>query len=115
MRYNVSCHCGNIAYSVEGDLEQAIECNCTHCSRKGYLLWFVPRSQVTFRTAEADMSEYQFNKHAIHHRFCAQCGCAPLATGKDAKGNDTVSVNVRCIEGIDLAAVKRVPFDGLHR
>ena len=114
-RYNVSCHCGTIAYEVEGDLKQAIECNCTHCSRKGYLLWFVPRSQVTFRTDEDDMSEYQFNKHVIHHNFCPECGCAPLATGKDAKGKDTVSVNVRCIEGIDLAAVKRVPYDGLHK
>lgn len=115
MKYSVSCHCGNIAYEVEGDLQQAIECNCTHCSRKGYLLWFVPRSQATFRTGEGGMSEYQFNKHVIRHKFCPECGCAPLALGKDAQGNDTVAVNVRCIEGLDLAGVKRIPFDGLHR
>ncbi len=115
MRYRVSCHCGNIAYDVEGELDKAIECNCTHCSRKGYLLWFVPRSQVTMHSSEEDMGEYMFNKHHIHHKFCRECGCAPLALGKDAKGNDTVSVNVRCIEGIDLTKVIRVPFDGLHR
>jgi hypothetical protein len=115
MRYNVSCHCGEVAYSVEGELEQAIECNCTHCSRKGYLLWFVPSSQVTFKTPEDAPPDYQFNRRAIHHRFCPTCGCAPFANGKDAKGNDTVAVNVRCIEGIDLATVKRVPFDGLHK
>ena len=31
-----SCHCGRIAFAVEGAPEQVIECNCTHCSRKGY-------------------------------------------------------------------------------
>jgi hypothetical protein len=43
MNYKGSCHCGQISFEVEGTLEQAIECNCSHCSRKGYLLWFVPR------------------------------------------------------------------------
>jgi len=115
MRYEASCHCGHIAYSVEGELAKAIECNCTHCSRKGYLLWFVPRSQVDLRTPESEMSEYLFNKHVIRHKFCAKCGCAPLALGKDAKGNDTVAVNVRCLAGIDLAKVERMPYDGLSK
>lgn len=44
MTYTGSCHCGQVAFTVEGELAQAIECNCSHCSRKGYLLWFVPRA-----------------------------------------------------------------------
>ncbi|HET6587333.1 MAG TPA: GFA family protein, partial [Oleiagrimonas sp.] len=43
MSHQGSCHCGRVAFEVEGDPEQLIECNCSHCSRKGYLLWFVPR------------------------------------------------------------------------
>jgi len=39
-----SCHCGGIAFEVEGEPEQVVACNCSHCSRKGYLLWFVPRT-----------------------------------------------------------------------
>ena len=39
MNYKGSCHCGQIAFEVEGTLEQAMECNCSHCIRKGYLLW----------------------------------------------------------------------------
>jgi hypothetical protein len=28
-----SCHCGKVAYEVETDLEQVIECNCSICRR----------------------------------------------------------------------------------
>lgn len=44
MGYKGSCHCGSVRFEVEGELEQVVECNCSHCSRKGYLLWFVPRA-----------------------------------------------------------------------
>lgn len=112
MNYRGSCHCGQIAFEVEGSLEQALECNCSHCSRKGYLLWFVPRQQFTLHTPEAGMATYTFNKHAIQHHFCTRCGCAPFASGKDRKGEPTAAVNVRCLEGVDLAALKRVAVDG---
>ena len=42
--YSGSCHCGRIAFEVEGEFADVKECNCSHCSRKGYLLWFVPRA-----------------------------------------------------------------------
>jgi hypothetical protein len=58
-----SCHCGRIAFEVEGDLTQAMECNCSHCSRKGYLLWFVPRESLRLSTPESALATYMFNKH----------------------------------------------------
>ena len=39
-----SCHCGAVAYEVEVGLEGLIECNCSHCYRKGFVLAFTPRS-----------------------------------------------------------------------
>lgn len=112
MAYQGSCHCGRIAFEVEGEVAQAIECNCSHCSRKGYLLWFVPRAQLKLSTPESELSTYTFNKHVIQHHFCASCGCAPFGSGTDPKGNATAAVNVRCLEGVDLAALERMPFDG---
>ncbi|RAO78017.1 aldehyde-activating protein [Dyella jiangningensis] len=110
-----SCHCGRITFEVEGEPTQAIECNCTHCSRKGFLLWFVPRARFHLHAAEDALSSYQFNRHMIDHRFCPHCGCQPFAYGKDPKsGDDMVAVNVRCLEGIELASVERRSFDGLH-
>ena len=48
--YSGSCHCGRIAFEVEGEVSEVKECICSHCSRKGYLLWFVPRTQLRLKT-----------------------------------------------------------------
>ena len=111
MSYTGSCHCGQIKFSVEGTLESAVECNCSHCSRKGYLLWFVPRTQFTLQTPAAELATYTFNKHVINHHFCPTCGCAPFGFGA-ANGMEMAAVNVRCLEGIELADVKRTLVDG---
>lgn len=81
-----SCHCGCVAFEVEGDPQQLMECNCSHCSRKGCLLWFVPRAQLHFLSTEDELGSYTFNKHVIRHHFCTTCGCAPFGFGKDASG-----------------------------
>ena len=115
MIYTGSCHCGRIRYQVEGDLGQVIECNCSHCSRKGYLLWFVPREKLSLSTPEKDMATYTFNRHVIQHHFCPACGCAPFGFGTSPDGAPTAAINARCLEGVDLGALKRVPFDGRSR
>jgi len=112
VKYQGSCHCGKIAFDVEGELAQAVECNCSHCSRKGFLLWFVPREQMTLSTPAAQLSTYTFNKHLLKHHFCAQCGCAPFSFGTSPDGVATAAINIRCLNEIDLAAIKRVPVDG---
>ena len=111
MSYKGSCHCGQIKFEVQGSFDSVLECNCSHCSRKGYLLWFVPRSQFTLLTPEAPLSTYTFNKHAIKHHFCPNCGCAPFGFGTN-KGAEMAALNVRCLEGVDLASVKRKLVDG---
>jgi hypothetical protein len=112
VKHQGNCHCGAIAFEVEGDIQQVIDCNCSHCSRKGYLLWFAPRSALKLKTPERDMATYKFNKHVISHQFCPKCGCAPFGFGKDPKGNDTVAVNVRCLPELDRSKLKVVPYDG---
>ncbi|TWG90655.1 hypothetical protein L598_006700000120 [Mesorhizobium sp. J18] len=107
-----SCHCGQIKFEVEGTFEEVNECNCSHCSRKGYLLWFVPRGRLSLKTPESAMSTYRFNKHVIDHHFCPNCGCAPFGFGKAPDGAEMAAVNIRCIEGIELSGVKRIPVDG---
>jgi hypothetical protein len=113
MVYRGSCHCGKIAYEVEGEIGPVIECNCSICSRKGSLLWFVPRASLRLLTPEGNASEYLFNKHLIHHRFCPTCGIHPYAVGKEPKeGREMAAINVRCLEGLDLSKLQVKPFDG---
>lgn len=107
-----SCHCGAVRFTVDGEIDQAIECNCSHCSRKGFLLWFVPRPALTIIEGEDRLTTYTFNKHVIEHRFCEVCGCQPFGLGKMPDGTEMAAINVRCLEDAELDEVKRVPVNG---
>lgn len=110
--YHGSCHCGAIAFDVEGTLEGVMSCNCSICQRKGALMWFVPRDKLTLLTPESNASTYLFNKHVIRHRFCPTCGIHPFGEGTDRQGNRMAAVNVRCLDGVDLAALPVTHIDG---
>lgn len=112
MKLNGSCHCGRIAFEVEGALESAMACNCSICQRKGALMWFVPRDKLNLLTPEADADTYLFNKHLIKHRFCAVCGIHPYGEGTDPNGNRTAAINIRCLEGVVLEQIPIKHFDG---
>jgi hypothetical protein len=112
MTYHGSCHCGRIAFDVDGDIKGATACNCSICSRKGVLMWFVPRDQLRLLTPAADMATYTFNKHVIQHHFCPVCGMHPFGEGADPKGNKMAAVNIRCLEGVDVEAVPVNQYDG---
>ena len=107
-----SCHCGAVTFTVQGEIDTALECNCSHCSRKGYLLWFVPAQALDLRSGEQELATYTFNRHVIQHRFCRICGSAPFGLGTGPDGQATAAINIRCVDDIDLAAIERVPFNG---
>jgi hypothetical protein len=107
--HEASCHCGAIAFTVEGDFKEAIDCNCSMCRRKGALLAAVPRAAITLKTPDAELGTYQFNTHAIYHHFCRNCGTAPFSEAVDGK---MAMVNLRCVPDVDLKALKIVEFDG---
>ena len=115
MKYQGSCHCGRVAFEVEGTIESALACNCSICERKGSLLWFVPRDKLRLETPESALRTYTFNKHVIKHRFCANCGIHPFGEGVDSQGNATAAVNIRCLEGVDLESIPVDHFDGRSR
>lgn len=112
MMYKGSCHCGQIAFEAEGDLEKVVECNCSICSKRGALHWFIPRERFRLLTSEHNMGTYTFNKHLIQHRYCLNCGSAPYSEGKAPSGNDMVAINARCLDGVDLAPIEIGHFDG---
>ncbi len=112
MKYNGSCHCGKVAYEVEGQIDKAVACNCSMCQRKGSLLWFVPRDKMHLLTPDENAGSYTFNKHAIQHRFCRTCGMHPYAEGTDPKGNRMAAINIRCLENIELKSIPVSEYDG---
>ncbi len=111
-KYEGSCHCGRIAFEVEGEISEVIDCNCSLCRRRGALLAAFPRSALTLRTPESDLGTYRFNRKAIDHRFCPDCGVSPFSEGKGQDGTAMTMVNVRCLPAVDLSALKVTAFDG---
>ena len=59
------------------------------------------------------MREYLFNKHAIRHQLCIDCGVDVFARGKKPDGSDVIALNVSCIDGIELC--KRLRSDARTR
>ena len=112
MKHKGSCHCGRIRFEVEGEIKDALSCNCSMCQRKGSLLWFVPREAMKLLTPEDAASTYTFNKHVIRHRFCPVCGMHPYGEGKGPDGKATAAINIRCLEDIDLDSVPVHKYDG---
>ena len=112
MKHKGSCHCGRVAFEVEGEVDSGLSCNCSICARRASLLWFVPRDKLTLLTPEDAAGTYTFNKHAIRHRFCPVCGIHAYGEGVDPKGNRVAAINLRCLEGLDLSTIPVREFDG---
>lgn len=112
MQYKGSCHCGNVAFEVEGTLDGVMSCNCSICRRKGALMWFVPRDALKLLTPDSNAATYAFNRHVIRHRFCPTCGIHPYGEGTDPKGNAVAAINVRCLDDVDLGSLRVTEFDG---
>ncbi len=105
----MSCHCGAVRLEVDAELGEVLECNCSTCRRAGYLSWYVPGKAVRLLTEKRRLSTYvwRFAHEGLH--FCPTCGSAVLRTGW---ADGTVSVNARCIEGVDVFTLNVKRYDG---
>jgi|SRR5919106_360121 hypothetical protein len=112
MNYRGSCHCGQIAFEVEGEIGEVMSCNCSICQRKGTLMWFVPMQAMKLLTPPENMSTYTFNKHVIQHRFCPKCGIHPFGEAVGPDGQAMAAINARCLEGIELESLRVKHFNG---
>ncbi len=107
--YQGGCHCGAVVYEVETDLEKVISCNCSHCHKKGLLLNFVDKEKFKLLKGADNLAEYNFNKKAIRHLFCKTCGVQSFAEGVTFP---KASINVRCLEGVEVEKLTITPYNG---
>lgn len=113
MNYQGGFHCGRVAFEVEGELNSVVACNCPICQRKGSLLWFVPREQLVLKTDPNVLFAYVFDKQVIQHRLCAYCDIHPFGEGAAPnRAAAMAAVDVRCLEGVDLASIAVQEFYG---
>src|SRR5581483_6476897 len=106
------CHCGRVRFKVTADLTRVTYCNCSVCSKKGFLHLIVPPEQFELLSGKDNLATYTFNTGVAKHTFCKTCGIHAFYVPRSDP--DKIDVNVRCIDGIDLAALSVKTFDGQH-
>jgi len=111
MLHTGSCHCGAVAIEVEApENMEAYECNCSMCTRTGYLHLIVPVTEFKLIRGKDHLSLYTFNTGIAQHYFCKHCGCRPFYIPRS--NPDGVSVNVRCLDPATIKSLAVSPFDG---
>lgn len=80
------------------------------CSKSGFLHLIVPRSRFRLIQGAEELTTYTFNTGIAKHLFCRVCGIKAFYIPRS--NPDGYSVNVRCLDGGTIAALKVVPFDG---
>lgn len=111
MKHLANCHCGKIQIEVDAPADLEIQdCNCSMCTRTGFLHLIVPASQFRLLQGQDDLTCYTFNTGVAKHYFCKHCGCKPFYVPRS--NPDGFSVNLRCIDRSTVASVQITPFDG---
>jgi hypothetical protein len=104
------CHCGAVRFRVTAELDRVTECNCSMCTKKGFLHLIVPPEQFDLVSGRDDLTTYTFNTGAAQHTFCKHCGIHPFYVPRSDP--DKIDVNVRCLDDVDLTAIAIKHFDG---
>ncbi|WP_337267607.1 GFA family protein [Oryzifoliimicrobium ureilyticus] len=110
--YKGGCQCGAVTFEADVDLDKTVACNCSRCRRLGSVLAFAPESDFHLISGEENLSEYLFNKKAIHHLFCKTCGIESFARAERPDGVRMIAVNANCLDGVDARALSPKHYDG---
>lgn len=105
------CHCGRVRFEVTAPARLDVsDCNCSICSKFGYLHLIVPAERFVLLTSLADLSTYTFNTNVAKHYFCSHCGVKSFYVPRSHP--DGISVNVRCIDSDTIESMSVTPFNG---
>jgi hypothetical protein len=108
-KYRGSCHCKTIQFEVEVDQPLTVhECNCSICSKSGYLHIIVSQSKFHLLKGQKNLATYLFNTGIAKHMFCKTCGIKSFYIPRS--NPDGVDVNARCLDKLDMETV----IDGKH-
>jgi hypothetical protein len=108
--FDGGCHCGRVRFRVRASLLCVSECNCSICTKKGFLHLVVPRDRFELLSGEEGLTTYRFNTQVARHHFCTTCGIHSFYVPRSDP--DKIDVNARCLDGVDLASLTIARFDG---
>ena len=105
------CHCGRVRFEVIAPKSLSVsECNCSICSKAGYLHLVVPAAQFKLLSGNDTLRTYSFNTHTAKHLFCSVCGIKSFYVPRSHP--DGISVNARCIDSETIEELTVTPLNG---
>ena len=105
------CHCGRVRFEVTAPAEITVsECNCSICSKSGYLHLVVPADRFRLVSGADALATYTFNTGAAKHHFCTVCGVKSFYVPRSHP--DGFSVNARCLDAGTVTSMTVRQFDG---
>lgn len=102
------CHCGRVRFRAKVDLDRISQCNCSICTKKGILHLAVVFEDFALLSGKEALSVYAFGTGAAQHTFCSYCGMHAFYVPRSQP--DGISVNARCLDGIDGPALEPARF-----
>ncbi len=107
------CHCGRIRFRARVDLDRVSQCNCTICTKKGMLHLVTAPEDFELLRGKDSLTSYTFGTGVAQHTFCTNCGVHAFYIPRSQP--DKITVNARCLDGIDGPSLKATRFfDGRH-
>jgi hypothetical protein len=105
------CHCGRVRFEVTAPPEITVdECNCSICSKVGYLHLIVPKSRFRLVQGAEWLTTYTFNTGTAKHLFCKVCGVKSFYIPRSHPNG--YSVSARCLDPDTVVGMTIRPFDG---
>lgn len=105
------CHCGRVRFEVTAPSTFLVsECNCSICSKAGYLHLVVPAERFKLLSGAGVLTTYGFNTHTAKHLFCSICGIKSSYVPRSHP--DGFSVNARCLDPGTVEKMSIRQFDG---
>jgi hypothetical protein len=99
-----------VRFRVTAALGEVSVCNCSMCTKKGFVHWIVPPEQFELLAGADALTTYQFNTKVARHTFCRHCGIHPFYVPRSDP--DKIDINARCLDGVDVALLPVRTFDG---
>ncbi|KAK9424629.1 putative Glutathione-dependent formaldehyde-activating enzyme [Seiridium unicorne] len=111
--YECGCHCGYIKFSMtlsppltgqpEGENYKILQCNCSACTRFGYLLVYPKATEVSWHNdGRARCANYQFNTKQKDQMFCPKCGASLGIDFREVHKPQVYGISARTIYGINV-------------
>ncbi len=105
------CHCGRVRFEVESPAAiEATRCNCSVCTKTGFLHLFVSKRAFRLTSGEDDLETYTFGTGTAKHLFCRHCGIKSFYIPRSHP--DGFSINVNCLDDDTIESVEINDFDG---